>query len=214
MPVGSVSIRPVPVRFVAVGSILVRPAVAVGGGSVDRAQPLCDRLAPDLAGGCARQIGLRPDDPTAHALKLSQARVGLLHHRRRLLSIAAKRKHRARFGAGRGFHGHHRAGSHAALLLDGGLEILRVQVQARGGHNDFALAAEKAQLAGRLALSKVAGGQPFVGARLERAAGPGSAGDGGSANEHFAIWTELDFASGEGLADGALGHVKRVVQRD
>ena len=40
------------------------------------------------------------------------------------------------------------------------------------------------------------------------------AGDHGAAHEHLAVGGELDFAPGERLADGALGHVEGMVERD
>ena len=51
-------------------------------------------------------------------------------------------------------------------------------------------------------------------ARTQRAASPGGAGDHRAAHQHFAVGSELDFASGQRLADGALGHVEGMVERD
>ena len=39
-------------------------------------------------------------------------------------------------------------------------------------------------------------------------------GDHGAAHEHFAVGAELHFAAGERLADGAAGHVERMIERD
>jgi hypothetical protein len=80
--------------------------------------------------------------------------------------------------------------------------------------DDFALAAQEAQLAGRLGLGQVAGRQPLRSARMERAAGPCGGRDGRSTDQHFAVIAELDLAAGKRLADGSLRDVEGMVERD
>ena len=189
-------------------------SITVFRSSLHALQPLRHRLAPHLSGRRARKIGLRPHHPAAHALKLRQARIGLLHRRRRLFSTPAKREYRAGLRSKCCLHRHHRAGRHAPLLLDGGFEILGMQVQARRGHDDLALATQKAQLAGRRLLRQVARSQPFVGSRLQPAARPRCPGDSRPAHQHLTIRPQLHFAPRQRLAKGPLRHVKRVVQRN
>ena len=45
-------------------------------------------------------------------------------------------------------------------------------------------------------------------------ASPGGAGDHRAADQHLAVGRELDLASGQRLADGALGHVEGMIERD
>jgi hypothetical protein len=89
---------------------------------------------------------------------------------RGLLLRSANDHHGAGFRACGGFNGHHRAGHYARLLFHGRFQILRMQVHARRGHNNLALAAQKAKFASGFGLGQVARGQPLVGARMQRSA--------------------------------------------
>ena len=82
------------------------------------------------------------------------------------------------------------------------------------GHDDFALAAQKAQLAAGRGLGQIAGGQPLVLARLQRPARPGGARDHRAPHQHFAVWPQLHLAARQRLADRSAGHVEGMVQRD
>ena len=61
---------------------------------------------------------------------------------------------------------------------------------------------------------QVAGGEPLVFALPQCAARPGGIGDHGAAHQHFAIGPDLDFAPGQRLADGALGDMEGMIERD
>ena len=89
-----------------------------------------------------------------------------------------------------------------------------MQIEARGGDDDFAFAAEKLEFAGGLCTCQIAGCQPLVRAGMQSAAGPCGGGDGSAANQNLAIGTELDFPARERLADGSLRDVERMVERD
>ena len=89
-----------------------------------------------------------------------------------------------------------------------------MNIDARAGDDDFALAAQEAQLAGGLGLGQIAGGEPLVFALPQLAARPGGAGDHGAAHQHFAVRADLHFTPGERLADRALRHFERMIERD
>jgi len=99
-------------------------------------------------------------------------------------------------------------------LLNGCFQILGIQVQAGRGHNHLALAAQEAQLAGGLGLGQVAGGQPLIFLRMHCAARPRCCRNRRAADQHFAVRAQLYLAPRQRLADGSLGHMKGVVQRN
>ncbi len=117
-------------------------------------------------------------------------------------------------GPAGGIHGDHGAGGDVGLFLDGGFNVLGINVDTRRGDDHLALAPKKAQLAGLLAFREVAGGEPAVLARTQFAVFPGGAGDDRAAHENFAVGSELDLAPGERLADGTFCDVKGMIERD
>ena len=117
------------------------------------------------------------------------------------ISRASAGQNGAGFGTGGSFHGDYGAGGDFRLLLNGCFNVFGVEVDARSRDDDFTFAAEEAQLARLLALGDVAGGEPLLFAREQRSAMPGSAGNDRAADHDFAVWSELDLAPRERLAD-------------
>ena len=97
---------------------------------------------------------------------------------------------------------------------EGGFEVGGVDVQAGGGDDDIALAAEEAELAGWRLRSR---GRRWRATRFRAGAWrrvPCGAGEHVAADEDLAVVAEADFAAGEGFADGAAADVEGMVEGD
>ena len=100
------------------------------------------------------------------------------------------------------------------MLLNRGLQVFGMNIHPRRRHNHFALATQKLQLAGAFLLRNVARRQPLALARVQASARPRCSRDRRAPHQHFAIRPQLYLASRQRFADGPLGHVERVVQRN
>ena len=178
-------------------------------------QPDGDGLAAHLAGGRARKIGLGPEHPAAHALELSELGVGVLQWPSAACSAGPRM---ARTAQGSGPAGVSMATtaqaatpgwSSMAASRSSGWILTPVPVtmtsllRPRKRSSPVARASARSPVESHSSV-----------ALPQCAARPGGGGNHGPAHQHFAIGADLDFAPGERLADGALGDMKRVVERD
>src|SRR5215207_2359816 len=164
----------------------------------------------------AREVRVGPDLPAAHLLVARERLVGALDDSRGVGPGVIHDEHRERLGAARAFDADDGAQADFGLAVERGLDVLGVDVQARGRDDDLLLAPAEVDVARRVHLAEVARAQPAaVAERLADAVSAPVAGrDVRAAHENLARLVEPHLLPAQRLADGAAPALERVVDGD